>query len=92
MWGVSNVFSSLLIVPIQKNMSNNMIQIEVELGNIVSIDEKNKTVRVQPRVTIGRLTDYLIQLGWMVPIVPEIDDVTVGGLILGGGLETTSHK
>ena len=62
------------------------------MGNIVSIDEKNKTVRVQPRVTIGRLTDYLIQLGWMVPIVPEIDDVTVGGLILGGGLETTSHK
>ena len=68
------------------------LQIEVELGNIVSIDEKNQTVRVQPRVTIGRLTDYLIKLGWMVPIVPEIDDVTVGGLILGGGLETTSQK
>ena len=64
----------------------------MELGNIVSIDEKSQTVRVQPRVTIGRLTDYLIQKGWMVPIVPEIDDVTVGGLILGGGLETTSHK
>ena len=58
----------------------------------MSLDENNQLVRVEPQVTIGRLTDYLIQLGWMVPIVPEIDDVTIAGLIMGGGLETTSHR
>ena len=30
--------------------------------------------------------------GWIVPIVPEIGDLTVGGLVMGGGLESTSHK
>ena len=58
----------------------------------MSIDEQNQLIRVEPQVTIGRLTDYLINLGWVVPIVPEIDDVTIAGLIMGGGLETTSHK
>ena len=48
-------------------------------------------VRVEPQVTIGRLNDYLIRLGWVIPIVPEIDDVTISGLIMGGGCETTSH-
>ena len=28
----------------------------------------------------------------MVPIVPEIGDLTVGGLVMGGGIESTSHK
>ena len=30
--------------------------------------------------------------GWIVPIVPEIGDLTVGGLVMGGGIESTSHK
>ena len=49
-------------------------------------------VRVEPQVTVGLLNDYLIRLGWVLPIVPEIDDVTIGGIIMGGALETTSHK
>ena len=26
------------------------------------------------------------------PVVPELDDLTIGGLVMGGGIETTSHK
>ena len=26
------------------------------------------------------------------PIVPELDNLTIGGLVMGGGIETTSHK
>ncbi|MGZ8216245.1 FAD-binding protein [Methylomagnum sp.] len=26
------------------------------------------------------------------PVVPELDDLTVGGLIMGFGVETSSHK
>jgi len=38
------------------------------------------------------LNDFLIQRGWMLPIVPELDDLTIGGLVMGGGIESTSHK
>ena len=26
------------------------------------------------------------------PVVPELDDLTIGGLVMGGGIESTSHK
>jgi hypothetical protein len=32
--------------------------------------------------------DYLRTL----PVVPELDDLTIGGLVMGGGIESTSHK
>jgi FAD/FMN-containing dehydrogenase len=25
-------------------------------------------------------------------VVPELDDLTIGGLVMGGGIESTSHK
>ena len=30
--------------------------------------------------------------GYTLPVVPELDMLTIGGLIMGGGLESTSHK
>ena len=30
--------------------------------------------------------------GYTLPIVPELDNLTIGGLVMGGGIETTSHK
>jgi len=49
-------------------------------------------VRVEPRVTIGNLNDFLISQGWTLPIVPELDELTISGLVMGGGIESTSHK
>ena len=37
-----------------------------------------QTVRVEPLVTMGQLTATLDPLGWTLPIVPELDDLTVG--------------
>ena len=54
--------------------------------------EKTMTVRVEPLVTMGQLTATLLPLGWTIPVVPELDDLTVGGLINGFGVETSSHK
>ena len=67
-------------------------QIQINLSNIISLDTVNQIVRVEPMVSIGILNDYLIKLGWTVPVVPELDDLTIGGLVMGGGIETTSHK
>jgi delta24-sterol reductase len=46
----------------------------------------------EPLVTMGQITATLDQLGWTIPILPELDDLTVGGLVMGTGIETSSHK
>nr|CAD7440500.1 unnamed protein product [Timema bartmani] len=43
-------------------------------------------------VTMGQLTATLDPLGLTIPIVPELDDLTVGGLVMGTGIESSSHK
>jgi len=69
-----------------------LYKVEINLSNIISLDTERRIVRVEPMVSIGILNDYLIKLGWTVPVVPELDDLTIGGLVMGGGIETTSHK
>lgn len=41
---------------------------------------------------MGQLSRTLNKLGWTIPILPELDDLTVGGLVMGTGIETSSHK
>ena len=69
-----------------------MYKISVDMGDIIKIDTEAKLVRVEPMVTIGQLNDFLIERGWTLPVVPELDDLTIGGLVMGGGIESTSHK
>ena len=33
---------------------------------------------MEPLVTMGQLTAHLNPMGWTVPVVPELDDLTVG--------------
>ncbi len=66
--------------------------IRVDLYDILEIDTERAIVRVEPGVTIGQLTRYLNPRGWTLPVVPELDDLTVSGLILGYGIEGSSHK
>lgn len=40
----------------------------------------------------GFLNRLLVSQGYTLPIVPELDMLTIGGLIMGGGIESTSHK
>ena len=60
--------------------------------DILDINEDKKIVKCEPLVTVERLVEALTAKGWIIPIVPEIGDLTVGGLVMGGGIETTSHK
>ncbi|HVZ33168.1 MAG TPA: FAD-binding protein, partial [Polyangiaceae bacterium] len=66
--------------------------IDVELHDILSLDPERRVVRVEPRVNMGQLTRWLAPKGWTVPVVAELDDLTVGGLILGYGIESSAHK
>ncbi|KNE65263.1 hypothetical protein AMAG_10907 [Allomyces macrogynus ATCC 38327] len=62
------------------------------LRDIIEIDEEREVVRVEPGCNMGRLSRELIKKGWSLQVLPELDDLTVGGLINGFGIETSSHK
>ena len=51
-----------------------------------------RTVKCEPLVSMGQLSRTLNYMGWTIPILPELDDLTVGGLVMGTGIETSSHK
>ena len=56
-----------------------MKNIEINLIDILEVDTKNQTVKVEPLATMGQVTSMLNPLGWTLPVVPELDDLTVGG-------------
>jgi delta24-sterol reductase len=66
-------------------------KISLPLHDILEVNQESKTCKVEPMVTCGQLTHCLIPLGWTLPVLPELDDLTVGGLVSGVGIETSSH-
>lgn len=63
-----------------------------DLADIVSVDLDRMVVHMEPYVTMGCLTATLLKMGVCVAVVPEYDDLTVGGLVCGYGIEGSSHK
>ena len=51
--------------------------------DVLEVDTTRKIVRVQPLATMGQVTATLIPMGWTLPIVPELDDLTVGMYMSG---------
>jgi Delta24-sterol reductase len=66
--------------------------IEVELHDILELDRERGTIKLEPRVNMAQVTRKLAPLGLTLPVVPELDDLTAGGLLLGYGIESASHK
>lgn len=66
--------------------------IMINLMDILEVDTKRRIVRVEPLVNMGQVTALLNSIGWTLPVVPELDDLTVGGLIMGTGIESSSHN
>uniref|UniRef100_A0A1B6C9D4 Delta(24)-sterol reductase n=1 Tax=Clastoptera arizonana TaxID=38151 RepID=A0A1B6C9D4_9HEMI len=71
---------------------NQFHQIEIPLFDILSIDINNRSVKVEPMVTVDCITKYLIPKGFSLAVHLEIADATLGGLALGVGMTTHSHK
>lgn len=71
----------------------NRFQVDLSnLADIIYIDVDNMRAKFEPYVDMGQITSTLIPLGVCVPVVPEYDDLTVGGLVCGYGIEGSSHK
>ncbi|XP_035456981.2 delta(24)-sterol reductase-like [Spodoptera frugiperda] len=65
--------------------------IKVNLVDVLEVDMENMTVRCEPLVTMGQLSRTLEPLGLALAVVPELDQLTVGGLVMGTGVESSSH-
>jgi len=77
----------------QGTYKSTMLGIDLsDFVDVLEINTEKRTVRVEPGVTCGQLSHTLLPHGWTPEIVPELDDLTVGGLINGFGVETSSHK
>lgn len=76
----------------QPKYKKTFTNIDINLIDVLEIDAGKKTVRCEPLVSMGQLTATLVDLGWTIPVVPEMDDLTVGGLVMGTGIETSSHR
>jgi len=63
-----------------------------ELKNLVEVDTEKGFAVVEPRLRMVELSHFLLSQGYSVPCVPELDDLTVGGLLMGCGIESTSWK
>ncbi|XP_055605837.1 delta(24)-sterol reductase-like [Uranotaenia lowii] len=66
-------------------------QINCNLVDVLEVDTDKRVVRVEPLVTMGQLSETLAAIGWTIAVVPELDDLTVGGLVMGTGVESSSH-
>jgi delta24-sterol reductase len=69
-----------------------LVKIPINLRNILSLDEERQVLRVEPMATMGDLTHYLVPRGYALSVQVEMDDLTVGGLTMGIGIETSSHR
>ncbi|XP_068620513.1 delta(24)-sterol reductase-like [Battus philenor] len=67
-------------------------RVPIPLYEILELDEQAMTVRVEPMVTIGDITEYLIPKGYSLAVTIELVDATLGGLAFGTGMSTHSHK
>ncbi|GBP25832.1 hypothetical protein EVAR_81711_1 [Eumeta japonica] len=73
----------------QKNLHH---QIPVSLHDILELNTEKLTVKVEPMVTVGEITEYLIPKGYSLAVTIELNDATLGGLAMGTGMSTHSHK
>ncbi|KAL9230879.1 hypothetical protein vseg_006172 [Gypsophila vaccaria] len=67
---------------------------EVDLAafrNILEIDQERMVARVEPLVNMGQISRATVPLNLSLAVVAELDDLTVGGLINGYGIEGSSH-
>ena len=78
--------------PGYRNYKSVSTQISINLYDILDWNEKERTITLEPMVNMGQISHFLIPRGYTIPVLPEMDDLTVGGLYMGVGIETSSHK
>ena len=79
------------IAPGSREYKKTSTCINIDLHDILHLDTDAMTVTVEPMVNMGQISHFLVAKGFTLPLVPEMDDLTVGGLTMGVGIEGSSH-
>ncbi|CAB1324167.1 unnamed protein product, partial [Coregonus sp. 'balchen'] len=49
----------------------------INMMDILEVDTQRQVVHVEPLVNMGQITALLNSMGWTLPVLPELDDLTV---------------
>lgn len=60
--------------------------------SIISLDEKNLTLDVEGSASYETIVTYTLSRGFLPTVAPELKDITIGGAIVGIGIESTSYR
>jgi len=66
-------------------------RIKCQLSDILHLDEEKMTLRSEPMVNMGAMTQYLVPKGYQLAVQIEMEDITLGGVVMGCAIETNSH-
>ena len=62
----------------------------LKYNHVIDIDKEKMRITVQAGITLKLLINELEQEGWCLPSLPDIDDITLGG-VLATGTHGTGH-
>ncbi len=78
--------------PRTAEFKKDMHQVSIDLCDVLEVDEKRRIVRAEPMVTVGDITSFLVPRGFALAVQAEMEDLTLGGLCMGIGIATSSHR
>ena len=63
-----------------------------DFNNVISIDKENKAFEVEGLATYESIVNYCLKFNLLPLVTPELKSITIGGAIVGIGIESTCYK
>src|SRR3989344_7893882 len=63
-----------------------------QFNQIIKIDTNKKILEVEGLTTYEKIADYCLNYNLLPTVTPELKNITIGGAIVGIGIESTCYK
>ena len=63
-----------------------------EFNHIIALDPKGPALDVEGLATYETIAEYCLASGFLPTVTPELKHITIGGAIVGIGIESTCHR
>lgn len=60
--------------------------------DVIEFNAEEQWIVVEPMMSMRQINGFLLEHNYSLPIVPELDDLTIGGLVMGTGIESSSFR
>lgn len=77
---------------LNSNKGNSSLVKTYDLNHIIDVNYDEMTITCEPMVTMGQITHHLVPKGLALQIQVEMESITIGGVSMGFGMETNSHR